>query len=242
MYERRLVGAFAALVLTIALVTGCERAPETSPGYLLMFQEKEPGAEFSPTRMIVTADFLRIDDNRNDNEFVLFDRKKHIIYNVTQGDRLVLVIKEKPVGLARPEPFESTVEESELKDSPPVGGKRVMRYVLRTNGQECYEVFAAKGLLEEPRKALAEFHTALAGEQSDSFATTPPEFRSDCDLADNVFEPDRHLAFGFPVRLVQPDGRVRMLVDYDEHYTPDPKLFELPADFTRYTMDDMRAR
>jgi hypothetical protein len=242
MRKRFAAGGLAALALTVGVLAGCERAPQASPGYLLMFQEKEMGTEYSPTRMIITGDFLRIDENRDDNEFVLFDRKQRTIYNVTQGDRTILVVKERPIELARPEPFENTVEKSDLEDGPSVGGKAITRYVLSTNGEQCYEVFAAEGLLEEARKALAEFQEVLAGEQAASLALTPPEFRSGCDLADSVFEPNRHLAYGFPVRTAQPGGRVRMLIDYDDHYAPDKKLFELPADFARFTIDDMRAR
>jgi len=62
-------------------------------------------------------------------------------------------------------------------------------------------------------------------------AAMPADLRTDCDLADEVFEPARYLAHGFPVLQRDGVGRVRELTNYED---------ELPADYRRIRITEMR--
>ncbi len=227
--------------LTLLLLAGCPEAPTPKTGYLLSFMEKEAGSAFSPTRLIVNDKFVRIDAGADSDDFILLDRAARTIYSVTRRDGTILVIAPQLVTLAAPQKFEHRIEKLPSDDAPAVGGRPVTRYRLFTNDAMCYEIFAAAGLLEEPRKALGEFNTVLAGEQAAALRLVPGEQQSACDLANNVFLPNRQIEFGFPIRQQDMNGRVRELVNFQENYTPDPKLFELPASFRRYTPQDMIA-
>lgn len=231
-------------ILMASAMAGCAApAPQPAPPpqpVALYFKQRDADSDFYPTRMLVTPAYLRIDGGKDDaGDFILLDRAARTIYSVNKTDRTVLVIKPLPVTLAAPTPFNNTVKE-EAGAYPEVGGRPVRHYVLSTNGRQCDEVFAADGFLPDAAAALREYMQVLAGEQAAAAANAPPGVESACDLADNVFVPDRTLAYGFPVRQQDATGRIRQLVNYDVHFTPDPKLFVLPPDYRRYTTGQER--
>ncbi len=209
---------------------------------MVMFSEKDSVSESSPTRMIVTKEFMRIDDGINNNDFLLYDRAQKTIYSVAAETQAILVIKPQAIGIKPPKEFKHEVKTFVLKDSPDIDGKKVTRYTLSTNGKRCYVVFAAKGLMEEVRQALIEYREVLAGEQAAMSAFVPREFQTGCDLANNVFLPIRHLEYGLPVRMEDMTGKTRNLNNYEKNYKADPSLFTLPADYSRYTPAEMRNR
>ncbi len=228
-------------LLAAVFAVGCSGGSSSSDGFVLLFDEREPGfTEFSQTRMLVTADFLRIDDGSDGNDFLLFDRQTRAIYNVSAEDQTVLVIEPLPIDISAPERFEHDVEKTLLKEAPKIDGRPVQHVILSTNGERCYELYAVAGLLEAPRTALAEFYQTLAGEQAVVVGATPPEFQSDCQLANDIFLPDRHLRHGFPIRSEDMNGRLRIMADYRTDWEPQSALFELPADYRRYSPAEMR--
>lgn len=201
----------------------------------LQFLEQEPSlAEPYVTRMLVTPQYLRIDDGDDHGDYVLFDRDSRAIYSVSHEERRILEIRPREIGIRPPEPFVHEVREADAGDVPPVGGVQVRLFRYSTNGTLCYEVYAAPGLLDDARLALAGMAHTLAGEHAVTVPLMPEELRSDCDLADYVFVPDRHLGAGFPVRSRDAQGRLRQLQDYDEAYAVDDGLFLLPSDYQRY--------
>jgi hypothetical protein len=121
-----------------------------------------------------------------------------------------------------------------------VDGKAVTHYRLVTNGQRCFEVYAADGLLPEAVAALREYHATLAGEQAVMQAQVPAGLQSDCDLADQVFLPARHLEHGFPVRQVNRAGVTRQLVDYKRDVPLQPGIFDIPKDYKQITPAGVR--
>lgn len=93
--------------------------------------------------------------------------------------------------------------------------------------------------------ALREYREVLALEQQAALAFTPRDVQSPCDLANHVYAPARHLAHGFPVRLVEPRGRERRvteLTDYKTEFVADARLFELPASFPRMNLRELQTR
>lgn len=210
MYSRRYV--FIASFV-IAAVGAYSKSSNAETGSLLLFDEQEQGTDVHPTRMIVTREYLRIDDDNNDGDFLLFDRANKTIYATNSLERRILVIKARPVELSAPEVFTHRTEKDETR-SPNVDGRTVTHYRLLTNNEKCYDVFATKGLLPEARRALHEYRLTLAGEQALAAKYTPKEMQSACDLANDVFIPARHLEYGFPIRQQDMTGASRQLVDY----------------------------
>lgn len=217
--------------------TACTEPPATTA--FLTFSESEPGGEPYPVRMLVAEKFLRIEDGDGKSGYVLFDRAARTIYSVNHEARTTLVLRPAKVQLAAPKKFEHRVDRDPAS-FPDVDGKTVTHYRLITNGEHCFDVYAAAGLLPQSVAALREYHEVLAGEQAAMQATVPAGMQSACELADYVFLPARYLAHGFPVRQVSRAGVTRQLMDFKTAVPVEPKLFELPKDYKQIAPADLR--
>ncbi len=226
----------AAAAWFLAMLSGCTAAPTAT---VLSFNEREVDGSAYVTRMLVTGAFLRIDGGPESDGFVLLDRARRTIYSVSHAERSVLEIGPRPVTLAPPARFEHAVRTDDMP-FPAIAGHPVRHLVLTTNDVACFDVFAAEGLLPQELAALHEYHAILAGEHAATVTAMPANLRTDCDLADEVFLPARHLAHGFPVRQRNGVGRVRELTDYQVNAKVESKLFELPVEYRRYRTADMR--
>lgn len=236
-----LFALLAALVL--APIGGwAQEATEPGPATILWFDEQEPGVVPYRTRMIVVRDFVRMDDGKDTDDFVLFDRRSGTIHSVSHEDRTVLEVPARPVDREPPYPLELTEFRQPQEDAPKIDGHTPEHLVFKVNGKTCYEVVAVPGLLEDAVIALRQYHRSLAGEQSLTLDWTPPEMQTPCMLANVIFHPARHLAYGFPVQEWDYRGYARALADYREGVTVDAALFRLPEDYRRYGLEDIRAR
>ncbi len=227
-----------ALILIIALAAACTPGGNAT---VIHFEEQESGSEKYRSRVIITPDYMRLDDGEEAVDFILFDRKKRVIYSTNALDKRTLVIKWRKVTLTMPDALKNRIET--VKDSvPPIGDKPVTHYRLYTNDKQCYDLFAAKGLLPGAVKAMTEFQETLAVEHSDFMLAMPLQTASVCDRVNNVFDPARYLKFGFPVYASDFLGRSRQMVDYKTDEKIDKELFNLPAGFEQYSAQDMRAK
>lgn len=225
------------LSLLVVLMLGCTEKPRGA--IFLSFTESSPDAAPYPVRMLVNDQFLRIEDGDLRDGFILFDRAAKTVYSVSHTDKTTLVLRSQAVKLDAPKTFLHKVER-EAEKLPDVGGKTVSHRRLFTNGELCFDVYAADGLLPEAVEALREYHRALAGEQAVMQASVPSGFQSACDLAEFVFLPARHLEFGFPVRQVNRAGVTRQLVDFKVGVPVEKGLFDIPADYKQITPSEVR--
>ena len=226
-------------LLPALLLAACKGQAVPGTATVLTFAEQQPGSAPQRTRMLVNAAYVRIDDGEDGPDFLLFDRRQKVIYTTNSLDRRILVIKDKPVGRASPIALEHKIIKDE-KTYPPLGGRSVTHYQYLSNGDRCYDVYVAEGLLPKVVAALREFRVVLAGEQAAALEIMPKEFYSACDLANNIFEPARHLRHGLPIRQRDMTGRTRELVDYKTGVKVDAALFVLPEGYRRFTMEQMR--
>jgi hypothetical protein len=215
--------------------------PNQQTATVLQYEEQEPGTDHYQTRMIVTPRYLRIDDGFDARDFLLFDRQDKTIYSVSAADASVLVIKySAPAGRVPSSQKHEVVEEGDR--APDVGGTKVRHYRLLTDNRQCYDLYAAEGLLPQAVAAWREYRESLAAEQARTLAWTPKEMRSTCRLANNIHAPTRLLAHGLPVRYAETNGKVGQLVDYQSNAKVDARLFELPAEYSRVSIDALRNR
>jgi hypothetical protein len=225
-----------AFFLWVAVVPGCagwrDHATE------LVYLEHEPGLAPYRTRMIVSAGYLRIDDGNDAGDFLLFDRASRIVYSVSGAERRVLVITPRAVSVGPPIAL-AYREERDAARFPAVDGHTVVHYRQWTNDQLCRDLYAARDLLPQAVAALREYRAALAGRQALTVAVTPKEFETPCDLADNVFRPGRYLDHGLPVRMTDGAGKLSELVDYRSLATVPQRLFALPSEYPRLSIDDI---
>ncbi len=227
-FVRGILFALLALPLTQALAAETEVT-------VLMFSEQDSQNESSyPSRMLINKDFLRLDDGDDHGDFVLFNRKTSAISSVSHEDQRTLVIPQQPVLVAPPRPLRHDIEELDAGGVPDVGGTKVSRYYMFTNGTRCMEVYAVPGFNDDATRALAAFARTLAGQHAKLVAVMPDSVSSDCDLANNVFKPDRYLSKGFPVRQKDYLGRSRALISAKEKGIIDSSVFDLPKGYERY--------
>jgi hypothetical protein len=228
-----------ALVVVILLITGgCTFGNNQSKATIVVFVEQEQGTEPYRTRMIVTRNFLRMDDGDDASDFLLFNRKTRVIYNTNSSDRSILVIPAQHMN-GKP-PFEIKNKAVSVKSElPDIDGKIVSEYRLLSNDTECYHLFAVKGILENVKQALREYRQALAGEQINVLANMPVAMQTACDLSNNIFMPARHLKHGFPIRLQEMTGRLRELVGYEDKMVS-KDLFILPEGFGEYSTHSLQ--
>ncbi len=229
MFVRGVLFTILALSLTKALAVETEVT-------VLMFNEQDSQNEPSYiTRILLTKDFLRMDDGENHGDFALFDRKTGSIYSVNNEEQRTLLIPLQPVLVTPPNPLRHDIEKLDAGGAPDVDGRKVSRYYMFTNGTRCMEVFAAPGFHDDVTQALAAFARTLAGQHAKTVVAMPGLKNSDCDLANNVFEPDRYLSKGFPVRQKDYAGRTRSLISVKEKVVIDSSVFELPKGYQKFT-------
>jgi len=222
---------------TMGIALGsCTQGEET---VALYFVEQSKGAQPEKVRMLVGTKFVRIDDGRDSSDYLLFDRASRTIFSVSSSARQTLVISARAVDQASPLALTHRVEADDAR-FPPVAGREVRHLRLLTNDKLCYDLHAAKDLLPHAVAGLREYYEVLAGQQAVTLAITPKEFLTPCELANNVFAPSRHLAHGLPVRLVDANGKVTELMDYQERFSGVERLFTLPADYPQLPIERLR--
>jgi hypothetical protein len=227
--------------MILAVVTAVAWGSAAHAATAIYFIEREKDGEPARTRMIVTNDFLRIDEGGPENVFILFNRRTQTIFSVNALGGRTLAMPPKKVTAKPPLALVHKVKTDSMS-FPAIASAKVTHYTLTTNGETCAELFAAKDLLPAVTLALREYHEALAGYQAVTLDSTPKEFQSVCDMASNVFHPVGHLVHGFPIRLTDFTGKTRELVDYQLNFTAGAELFELPKGMRAMTMDELRGK
>lgn len=229
---------FLLVVLSAAMQTSVYAETDSSAqADMVMFVEEEPGIEAYPTRMLVTKDFLRLDDGADEGDFILFDRQARTISSVSHGNRSILRIYPHPVEIDTPIALEHKEISNLDSEAPKIGGKAPLHVSYSTNDETCVQVMAVPDLLEGVRLAMIEYRDVLAGEQALNLYKTPTEMQSPCMLSELVFAPSRHLQHGFPVQQWDPSGYSRALVDFKEGVTVGGGLFEIPLEYSVYSVN-----
>jgi hypothetical protein len=233
-------GIRLGVLFAMLLIAACDpSAPQRSSH--ILFVEQEKNIEPYQTRVIVTPKFMRVDDGEGAPDFVLFNRKEKLIYSVNTSARTIMIVE--PQQQKVEPPIELRVEErlvGGFKDAPTVRDIAPKHYQLMVNDKVCYDFVTANGLMEDAVTAMREFQAVLASDSMLTVNAIPADVRNACSLAINTFEPNRHLSFGFPIQEWDGRGYARSLMDFDDDYHPDPALFELPEDYRRFTVQQLR--
>ncbi len=227
--------------LALISVTACSKKEPVDYAYKIMFMEQEKFVEPYPTRVIITPEFVRFDDGENAEDFILFDRKQSLVHSVVVDDQTIMTVHRKDSKIKSPIKLNFSEKDlGEMKDAPQVGGKQPRHYQLLVNNKVCNDLIVVKDLLPEAVSALREFSLLMASDSKKTLSTIPADMLNACDLAQDTFAPTRQLMFGFPVQTMGRREYARTLVDFDENYKVDKKLFVLPAGYKRYTVQELR--
>ncbi len=242
------------VVLGLAVLAACDagseradKAPEQkteaaaeAPGVdakVFIFREWEQGIEPYKSRVIVTRDYLRMDDGGPDGDYLLFDRKTKVISSSSVGDQTILRMKRKEVGLKPENPEAFSERENDTAGMPKMAGKQPVHVSQMVGEKECYNVVAIPGMAPDAVDAMREYLLTLAGEQAANLYKTPEEFRDPCMMSNLIYQPVAHLSHGFPLREWDYKGYGRELVDMSEEKLP-ASLFELNDSYHVYQLSD----
>ncbi len=205
--------------LLLLLGTGMAQAADMT---VLHYLDQDPGDPPYATRILVTADFLRMDGGDDAGDFVLLDRQQGKVMNVMRDARMAMEFV--PAAL----PPRPASWRSRLLVQPP--GPQGQTYRLWVNGTVCSEGRVDKHLAADAARALAQLKTVLAATQYRVWRDTPAEFQHDCDLANQVWDATGVPRLGLPLEEREASGRSRSLVSHTQRPF-DPVLFRLPDNF-----------
>lgn len=110
---------------------------------VLYYQDQDPGDPPTQTRILVTADFLRMDAGEDTGDFVLLDRRARKVFNVMRDNQLAMTFVP---GTLPPRPATYV---SQLIRKP--GLKQTWVFSLQLNGQTCSEGRADRRLAPDAR-------------------------------------------------------------------------------------------
>lgn len=201
----------------------CLGAQAASMIELQYLDEDGDGARY-PTRLLVTAQYLRLDDGNDAGDFILFDRRSGDVVNVLNDRKMLVRVTRQPLPAVRPRAY--VVEEKVTAAGK--GRVRVQRYA---DGALCSESVIQPRRFPDAARALAEYKSTLAFTQLQTYLNTPEELRQTCDLVEHVWEGRRALAHGLPLEERDYSGRVRTYVKGGRK-AYEANLFRLPEGFS----------
>ncbi|WP_237763190.1 hypothetical protein [Thiobacillus denitrificans] len=189
----------------------------------LRYVDQDPGDPSYLTRILVTADYMRMDDGNDDGDFLLLDRRQRQVTNVTRDNKLAMVFT---AGALPPKP---AGWKPRLDTQPAAPGTQRFSLVLKE--VVCSEGVAARAAAPDAARAMAELKFVLAAMQYRVWEASPRELQHDCDLANLVWESGATLKLGLPLEEREYTGRTRQLESESKHPLQ-PELFRVPEGMT----------
>jgi hypothetical protein len=205
------------------VILACAAPVFASDMAVVLYRDQDPGTAAYVTRIMVTPQYMRLDNGVDDQDFVLLNRKTGELTNVLHELKTNMRIRNKLLPAdARP-----TWRADEKVEEIHPGTRRI---TLSIHGEVCSKTVSAKKLMPDVAKALAEYNAALAWTQYRTYLNSPEDMRDDCDLVRYVWESGRSLSYGLPIEEVDYQGRTRRLEkQFMERIRP--SLFSIPSGY-----------
>lgn len=196
----------------------------------VVYQDQEPGSLPYLSRYIITPDYVRIDQGKDQDDFLILDRKKHKLFEVQHDRHAVLTIPTEKVDLRKTPKLPVT-----LANVPaPTRGKGASELQVMLKQTVCARVVS---IPQHPEVAdvLREFRQVLVAAQWRTWQATPDDVRQPCDLQLQVLKPGQEYAAGMPLEMHYANGLTRVLQQVDE-IADRPELFIVPVDYKMTTL------
>ena len=213
--------------------------PTAERGSVLSFSERAgTEADAGTVRMLVSGQFLRIDEGPDSQDFVLYDRKQDKAWNVVAEDRSVLLIHAPQTtgAVIKPDWQIETEASHALGLAGLPNGTRSSYVRLSLAGQTCLHQVTADlfprelELWREYQLLLSRYSRQAAdGGLSDQIVEADA-----CRTAIKQLDPATPLSGGFPLREWNDAGYQRFLMDFRNGVVLDPVLFTIPAEYLLY--------
>lgn len=242
--DARLKITLVPLLISAALliaVSACSKQEDAAPAAtqpdgavsvsIVSYMEREAGVDPYPLRIIVSDDYVRLDDGYDASDFVLLDRKSRTLYSVAHENRSVMVIENQPSEATLPDTITLTEERISDDEAPQIGGKDPLHIRYMANDTTCFEAVSVDGLMTDTVAGMQEFAIALGNRQLANMHTVPETMQTPCFLSRYVYTPGRLYAQGLPVQLWDETGFYRSLTDFVDSEQVAPHLFYVPDDY-----------
>jgi len=194
--------------------------------------ETEPGIGQFVSRLLLSKDFLRLDDGRDAGAFTLFNRTTHEIHSFNHEDQSHLIMKPivpKPIDFK----LDFKVNETSMNKAPAVGGVAPVQYQYYADTRLCKQSVNVQGLLPEVTRALIDYEQALVAQNSQTLDRIPAGVRSSCYMANNYLYASDYLKKGFPLFVMDDLGRQKTLQSFQQVKKP-AALFQLLQGYKVY--------
>ena len=219
------------VLLSLLLLSAKLYAVENIDATVFLYDEKESGTEVSRVRYILTDDFMRIDEGRAEDDYILYDVNKNILYNINHDDKTIMFIESQawkmPANLGR------QVIDKKLPEAPKIAGKEIAQYHLIANEKICSEVQFIPEIYKAERAILSRYQNLLSGQLVSSLSNTPVEMQTDCMLVDRVYKSGELYNKGLPIQEQHENGYIKILVDFSKQKV-NKKLFTMPDTYEKY--------
>ncbi len=221
------------IILLITLsIFGCgkDQPPEQQAPLVLHFMEQEKGVEPYPVRMIVTANFMRMDEGNATDDYLLLNRKESAVYSINHESQSYYQFnagKFPSIAATKPKIVKTR---NDTSDMPNFQDIKPVHITYSTGDESCYDVISVPGLNQQAVDAMREYLTIMSRQHAKSLDRTPVELQQKCMLVNFIFEPTQHLENGFPLREWDFRGYSRSLIDF-ENKSIDEKLFSIPENY-----------
>lgn len=223
------------IAFSMMLGLSVSASAETVEAVMLKYKVSEAGIEPYTSRIIITDNMVRMDDDDPQGDYLLFDRSRQLISSVSHSDGTVLELPARDLPTTSPIVLKRNRSFKEDSEAPAIDGKRPHQLQLFVNEKLCYDAVVVPGLLPDSVKALSDLNRVLAGEQGKLLNELPGDVLEDCDLALHTFHPAWPLESGLAIQEFDlSTRRGRQLVDMNQTFKVDTKLFELPSGYTHY--------
>ncbi len=240
MYLKAKRAFFSLLVMALSWLSPLGRAADLD-AQLLVYRVSEPGAAPYISRILVTERYLRMDQGRADDGFILYDRRQQIIYSVNSADRTILQIS--PIQSERPLPdgMKQRAEPVDDQALPELKGGETEYWRFFVNDELCRSAIVAPELMPGATRAYAEYLDLLAAQHYSTLQAIPPELQDACEQTVHVFTPLAVLDKGLVVREWGEAGGLQELLDYRERFEVPADSFSLPEGFQRTRLGELQA-
>ncbi|MBC8211701.1 MAG: hypothetical protein H8E21_11605 [Gammaproteobacteria bacterium] len=187
----------------------------------VLFEQSEPGIAPYRVRMLFNASYLRLDDGNDDDAqgYILYDRSSHEIHNFNHEDQSHLLMKplaHTPIEFK----LNFRVDKTGLKDAPRIKGEVALQYDYYADDQLCKTSVNVVGLLVDLTAALIDYEQALVEQNKQTLSEIPGSVRTACYMANNYLHASDYLQTGFPLHVIDDQGKQRRLVSFSQVSKP----------------------
>lgn len=198
----------------------------------VIFNEVEPGLEPYRSRILLNEQLMRLDGNNDQGDFILYDRKSREIHSFNHQDKTHLIMK--PLQTPMPDVMlDFQVAKKILVDAPKINGQVPVEIKFYADTHLCKKSINVPNFLPEVTIALINYQQALVEQNIQTLPRIPASMRSSCYMANNYLHASDYLKVGFPVHVIDDQGRQKKLLSFRQVIKPG-SLFQQPEGYQSY--------